>query len=192
MQRIILASKSPRRKKLLEEYGLLFDIIPSNVNESIDYNYYNDVDIAKSLAESKADDVARALDSGIVIGADTIVSMDGIVLGKPKDKDEAFEMLSMLNNNKHKVITGITVIDVKAKKKIVDHEQTFVKFGNITKKKILDYIDTKEPYDKAGAYGIQGKGTLFVEKIEGCYNNVVGLPLYKLFKILDGFGISIL
>ena len=140
-----------------------------------------------SLAFQKAYDISKLYPDKIVIGADTIVVYDGQVLGKPKDNDDAFRILKLLNGNEHNVITGISLIQNSSNIKIVDYESTLVKFRFLSDKEINNYIETFEPMDKAGAYGIQGQGALLVEKINGCYLNVVGLPLVKLDFLLNKF-----
>lgn len=188
MTDIVLASASPRRKEILEQIGLEFRIVTSNVREDIEYKN-NPGQFVEKLALMKAQDVARKLSPGpLVIGADTIVLGDNGILGKPKDKSEAFTMLEMLSDKVHKVLTGIAIVDAAGKISLVSHEVTEVKFRAISGDEIEAYVNTGEPMDKAGGYGIQGKGALFVEKINGCYFNVVGLPVSKLFLMLRELG----
>lgn len=189
--RLILASASPRRQKLLKQIGLDFEIIPSSIDETIQPGVAPDVAAVK-LAENKAIDVARRLKDGIVIAADTVVALDDSILGKPKDEEEARKMLERLSGRWHRVFTGIAVIDSSSSKKVTDYEESRVKFKNLSSVEIENYIRTGEPMDKAGAYGIQGKGALLVEKIEGCYYNIVGLPLFRLSLVLSHFGVKIL
>lgn len=190
MEKIVLASGSPRRKEILEKYNIEPIIVPSKITETINKDE-DPYQIAMSLAFNKALDVSKGYVNNIVIGADTIVVYKGMVLGKPKDEQEAFYMLSMLSGNVHDVITGISLI--KGDLKIVDYEKTKVKFKVLSKDRINAYINTREPMDKAGAYGIQGKGAILVENIDGCYSNVVGLPLSKIDKLLNKyFGFNIL
>lgn len=182
--RIILASSSPRRKMLLKQLGLHFDIISSEFEESLDHELSPE-QLAEHLAFRKADAVAASLFDGIVVGADTIVVDKHGMLGKPQDKLEAYQMLSRLSGQIHRVITGIALISTYTPAKIlVRHETTRVKITTLSDQMIEEYIRTGEPLDKAGAYAIQGKGTLFVEWIYGCYNNVVGLPLFLFMKML--------
>ena len=142
--------------------------------------------VAISLANQKSTDVVSQIQNDcIVIGADTIVVKDNKLLGKPKDEKDAFDMLRYLNGSWHEVITGLCLYRTSDKKSICDYETTRVKMANKSDEFIKAYIGTKEPLDKAGAYGIQGFGSLLVEKIDGCYFNVMGLPIYKLSCMLD-------
>jgi septum formation protein len=174
---IILASASPRRKQLLEQVGLIFDIIPSDVDEDV-FAHHDPL---------KAQNVAMKVQKGLIIGADTQVIVDGKVLGKPIDKTDAMNMISILSGKTHKVITGIAIIDVDTGRKETWVETTMVTFRKLTLDEILSYIDSGEYEGKAGAYGIQGRAAAFVERIEGCYFNVVGLPLSKLMERLRRF-----
>lgn len=181
----ILASASPRRQELLTKIVENFEIVVSNFDEdSIQFN--GDVEnYVKTLAEGKAQNVASLSNDGsIIIAADTVVVIEGKILGKPKSEDDAYNMLKLLSNKVHRVYSGIAVINTA--NNIMKSEAVFteVKFSELTHEDIIDYINSKEPLDKAGAYGIQGLGALFVEKINGCYYNVVGLPLNKLNKII--------
>lgn len=181
--KIILASKSPRRRELLSGIGLDFDIIGSNIDEITDE--VKPENIVMDLSKKKAEDVAKDADSdSIVIGADTIVVIDGEILGKPKDRLDAYNMLKKLCGRWHKVYTGITVINTKDFKVVSDFESTDVLMKNLNDDMIYRYIDKGESYDKAGSYAIQGYGSLIVEKINGDYFNVVGLPITKLSDIL--------
>ncbi len=192
MKELILASQSPRRKMLLEQVGIPFIVFPSDVDEDI----YGDVepgDYVQILATRKAEHIARKLTEdrpAVVLAADTIVVLQGKVLGKPKDRNEAFEMLSLLENKWHWVMTGITAIDTQTGETIKHVEKTGVKVRPLTAEAIWNYIDSGEPFDKAGAYGIQGLGALLVERLDGCYFNVVGLPLYSVSVILNRLGIK--
>lgn len=185
---IVLASGSPRRLELLKQIGLEFSVCPANINETVD-KHLEAQDVVKKLSMDKALKVAESLTGDfIVIGSDTVVWCDKI-LGKPKSKEQAFDMLSKLSGRWHKVYTGICVVDSEGKK-TVDYEVTDVKIKKLGINEINGYINTKEPMDKAGGYGIQGLGALLVERIEGCYFNVVGLPLAKLAKILGKYGVN--
>ncbi|WP_058485500.1 nucleoside triphosphate pyrophosphatase [Defluviitalea phaphyphila] len=191
MDKIILASSSPRRKMLLEQIGIPFNIIISNVEEIINSNI-SPSELVKSLSKQKAENVSNNLKGDfIVIGADTVVVYKGKILGKPKDKKEAFCMLSMLQGNIHEVYTGITIIRTKDKLIKTGVEKTEVYMRELSSDLINSYIETNEPMDKAGAYGIQGKGAVLIDKIHGDYNNVVGLPLNLLSKLLEEIGINI-
>lgn len=184
---IILASASPRRAQLLEQIGIKFTVQASNVEEKLSKKMEPSLWV-QEIALQKAKDVAKNYKEGLVIGADTIVVKDGKILGKPQDELEAIKMLKFLSGSHHQVMTGIAVVNAQNMEDyIVNIEITKVKFSNLKESEILSYVKTKEPMDKAGAYGIQGIGALLVEKIEGCYYNVVGLPLNHLVKILKKY-----
>lgn len=188
--RIILASNSPRRREILAQLGIQFEIIPSKFEENA--SNMNPEDMVMYLAEEKAMSVAKNIkEEAFIIGADTIVYQKE-VMGKPKDNEDAVRMLKNLSGVFHTVITGISVVHTPSLKKVTDYEKTLVKFKNISDDEIQAYVKSGEPMDKAGAYAIQGIGSLLVEKIEGCYFNVVGLPVYRLSKILDSFEYKIL
>lgn len=181
--RIILASASPRRKELLGLLGLEFEIIVSDVEEVVTESAPNRV--VEELSLQKAEDVFERLEGDVlVIGADTVVSLDDCILGKPKNEAEAVEMLGKLQGNEHRVFTGVTLIGRKNGEEFRNtfSEGTVVKFYPMTAEEIQWYVSTKEPMDKAGAYGIQGLGARFVECIRGDYNNVVGLPIARLYQ----------
>lgn len=184
MKNIILASASPRRKDIFEKFGVKFQIIPSTIDEQ--YDIFDDpIEVATKLALDKCIDVAnKAGKEDMVIAADTIVYYNSI-LGKPKDREDAFNTIKALSGNTHKVITGLAIIDKKNNKRIVDYEVTKVEFRDLDDNKIKRYLDTEEYVDKAGAYGIQGYGEILVESIEGSFSNVVGLPITKLDKLLE-------
>lgn len=184
--RIILASASPRRKELLKKIFDDFEIIPADVEET----YPEKIDVKNIpvyLAEKKATSVFVENPDALVIASDTVVMLDGMILGKPSDQKDAFFMLSMLSGKTHMVTTGVVVIYRNLKFTI--NAETAVSFSDMSKKEIIDYIATGEPMDKAGAYGIQGYGAKFVKSIVGDYNNVVGLPVYALYHTLKEQGI---
>lgn len=193
MKKIILASGSPRRKELLENLGLKFEVIPDNTPEPVLDNL-SPKDTVMTLAKFKGDNVAKILDKNdeaIIISADTVVAVDGKLLGKPKTKEDAFEMLNTLSGRWHSVYTGVYLRKNTDEKSVNFYEKTEVFFKSLDIKEIKDYINTGEPMDKAGAYGIQTLGAVFVEKICGDYFNVVGLPLCSLAKALkEKFDIS--
>ncbi|HHV46913.1 MAG TPA: septum formation protein Maf [Tissierellia bacterium] len=193
MTSIILASSSPRRRELLSNFNINTVIVKPNVGEKVLEGEAPE-QVAMSLSFEKASEVAKVFSNGeIILGADTIVWCDGKILGKPKDEDEAMEMIKFLNNKEHEVITGLCLIKAGTNLKIIDYERTIVKFRNLSYHKIERYIKTKEYADKAGAYGIQGYGSLLVEYIRGCYFNIVGLPIAKLDYLLDKyFNVSLL
>ena len=178
---LILASKSPRRKELLSIITTDFDIIPAVKEENADPALSPD-EFVKALAVSKAEEIAQTHPDACVIGSDTVVAINGEILGKPKDKADAFRMLSLLSDTSHSVFTGVAVI--KDGKIHSFTEETKVKFFPLTEKEINDYIATGEPFDKAGAYGIQNLGALLVEGIDGDYYNVMGLPTGRLYRLL--------
>lgn len=191
MKEIVLASASPRRFELLKQLGINFKVYPADIIENILPGLSSE-ELVQELSLEKAMYVARKLgNDSIVIGADTIVVKDS-VLGKPENEKQAFDMLKYLQGGWHEVLTGITVVDSCSLKYVRSFEKTRVKMRKLNDSTIGSYIKTGEPMDKAGAYGIQGIGALLVERIEGCYFNVVGLPLVKLSSKLEEFGVKIL
>jgi nucleoside triphosphate pyrophosphatase len=181
---IYLASSSPRRKKLLQQLNIPFKVITVNLDEKIK-KYESPVKNVKRLSVEKLEIAKKIIKKGIIITADTIVVLDGKIIGKPKDKKDAERILKKLSGRTHKVYTGFSIYNSVNKKMITEYERTFVKFRRLNKKEIVEYISTGSPMDKAGAYGIQEEfGAVFVEGINGCYNNVVGLPLTKIYKSL--------
>jgi septum formation protein len=182
-RRIVLASASPRRAKLLKKIIKDFEVIPSGIDESgVPANSPEEFAVKAALA--KAEDAAQRIPGAIVIGADTIVVLGDKILGKPKDAKAAIKMLERLSGNTHRVITGIAVIDSETKQTQAAYETTEVKMRKVTDKDILEYVKSGKPLDKAGAYGIQEIEGVFIEKIEGDYDNVVGLPVKKLKELL--------
>ena len=184
--RLILASKSPRRKEILERCGFQPEILVSGCDEST-VKEKDPARLVEALSKMKAEDVSSKCQYGdLIIAADTVVSIDGRILGKPKTKKEAFEMLSELNGRSHQVFTGVTVIK---KKKNTDEKRTFhetaeVTFAKMTNCEIHRYVDSGEPMDKAGAYGIQGIFAKHVERIDGDYYNVMGLPAAATYRVM--------
>jgi len=194
MMQIILASQSPRRSELLKQLGLTFQIRIANIDESNSMGLKAS-ELVQYLAFEKAKAVAEnsSLDrDSIVIGADTVVVKDGAILGKPRDKQDAFNMLKGLSGSWHEVMTGIAVIDANSFKYDKCVEITRVKMKELKDETINAYINSGEPLDKAGAYGIQGLGAVLIDRIEGCYFNVVGLPISKLSDILKNYGVYVL
>lgn len=185
MKRLILASASPRRAQLLEQIGLQFLVVKSGFLEP---GIYSEEDVEK-MALAKARWVRKDFPGEFILGADTAVFNEGKALGKPRDEKEAAEMLRSLSGRVHSVITGLALI--KDNREITGREKTLVRMRPLDEEEIKAYVFSGEPMDKAGAYGIQGRGALFVEKIEGCYFNVVGLPLSRLAAMLklEGFPI---
>ncbi|TCI53706.1 septum formation inhibitor Maf [Exiguobacterium sp. SH1S21] len=186
-KRVILASMSPRRTELLKQAGILHEVIPSNVIEGTDGREHPDEYVGR-LAREKAMDVARDNRDAIVIGSDTVVVLDGTILEKPNDRDDARRMLKHLSGTTHEVLTGVSIIGPDRHDLFVT--TTHVTFIDIPESWLDGYLDSSEPYDKAGAYGIQGSGGLFVERLEGDYYNVVGLPLRPLVETLERHGVS--
>jgi len=191
MKTIILASASPRRKELLEKIGLKFEAEPSDYEEYLP-SEGEPHELAKKLSLEKAERVARRHKKAIVIAADTFLVFRGKLLGKPRNEAEAKEMLKALNGMPHSVITGFTIVDTDNKKILTKSVETKIYLRKLTAKEIDAYVKSKEPLDKAGAYAIQGLGSVIVEKIEGDYFNVIGLPLSALAESLKEFGVRIL
>lgn len=188
---IVLASASPRRKELLEMLGLRgFKIIPAKGEEVLpDGMVPGKAVCAVSLAKAK--EVSKLCShSDVIIAADTVVSVDGEILGKPVDEDDAFRMLSKLSGRSHNVFTGVTVM--RGGEIISEYERSYVRFREISDREKRSYIATGEPMDKAGSYGAQGIGSLFIEGIDGDFFNVMGLPLCKLNKMLEKLGVNLL
>lgn len=183
---LILASKSPRRKELLSLITKDFEIIPAVSEENADPSLSPDIFVME-LAKQKALEIAASHPDDIVIGSDTVVAAEGEILGKPKDKEDAYRMLSLLSGTIHSVFTGVAV--VKNGEIHSFTEETKVKFFNLSEKEITDYIATGEPFDKAGAYGIQEFGALLVEGIDGDYYNVMGLPSGRLYRLLKSLSV---
>lgn len=186
---IILASQSPRRRELLGQMGLSgFIIRPAQGEEVVDPDL-SPHKLVEELSSQKAAEVAATSDrDDLIIAADTVVAIDGTVLGKPHSPQEAFSMLSRLSGRRHTVYTGVTVR--RGETTLTAHEATHVHFRPLTHSEIEAYIATGEPMDKAGAYGIQGYGALLVEGIAGDYSNVVGLPVCRLGQMLTQFGVN--
>ncbi|MCI8387845.1 MAG: septum formation inhibitor Maf [Clostridiales bacterium] len=184
MNKIILASASPRRRELMTMVGAAFEVITADCDENIE-GKLTPAEYVSELALRKAKSVLDKCGSPnnmIVIGADTIVCLDGKILGKPKDMADAVNTLLMLSGREHSVFTGLAVVD--NSKSVADVTQTRVKFTELTREECERYVATGEPLDKAGSYGIQGIGGMFVERIDGDYFNVVGLPISRLRKLL--------
>ena len=181
--KIILASQSPRRKELLERMGIQdFETISPNVDESAFHGLPPEELVRRLSAEKAAAVAGKVGEDAIVIAADTVVALEGAVLGKPADELDAFKMLSALSGVRHQVYTGVTVC--RGGEKQTAHEVTDVTFRELSEREIEDYISTGEPMDKAGSYGIQGGAALFCEGIRGDYYNVMGLPVCRLGQVL--------
>ena len=190
-RKIILASASPRRKEILEITGLKFSVDAGGYEEDMDLAL-KPHQLAKFLSSEKAKAIAGKYTNALVIAADTFIVFKGSLLGKPHTGKEAGRMLTLLNGKPHSVITGFSIIDTKTGKKLSRSVETRVYFKKMTAQEIASYVKTGEPLDKAGAYAIQGLGAVIVEKIEGDYFNVMGLPLFHLAEALKKFGISVL
>lgn len=189
---LYLASKSPRRSELLYNLSIPFKLVESPYKERLeDVLHLSPEDKAAKLAGLKAFHAAGLLSKGVVIGADTIVVQGDNILGKPQDRQSAAAMLHSLSGRHHLVITGIAVVDVEGLRTFSHAETTKVFFRELSEKEVIQYLDTEEPYDKAGAYGIQGRASLFAEKIEGCYFNVVGFPIVAFRNLLKQLDIVI-
>ena len=188
MKKIVLASASPRRREILANLGLDFEIMVSDADESKIDKASIPVEIyVQELALIKAMAVAQVLKnkSALIISADTVVYSGGEILGKPKNEEDAFTMLSKLSGREHSVFSGICVMDAKTLKSVCAREETKVFFKKLTEEKIRNYIKTGEPMDKAGAYAVQGLGALFTEKVEGDFFNVIGLPVKRLAEVME-------
>ena len=188
---IILASSSPRRKEILAKTGLKFKVDESAYEEKIVTGMKPD-SLVRFLSRGKARDVARRHRNALVIAADTIVVSRGRLLAKPRTGEEAREMLNTLSGKAHSVITGFTIIDTESKRELSRSVKSKVFFKRLSRGEIDAYIRSGEPLDKAGAYGIQGLGAVLINKIEGDFFNVVGLPLNALSESLKKFGIKVL
>jgi septum formation protein len=182
-KRLILASASPRRYELLKQVGLDFEVIPSRVIEEY-FQTETPQEHVLRLAEAKAKDIASRYPGRWVIAADTIVYINGIILGKPKNREEALEMLNRLSGQEHRVLTGFSVYHLEKGKGDKEAVQTAVKVKSLTSVEMEWYVQTGEPFDKAGGYAIQGMGSFMIESIRGSYTNVVGLPLCELLQML--------
>lgn len=205
MYRIILASESPRRKEIMDQMGIAYETMPANVAEEASGD--GPSDMVKALAKLKARNVniqTKKLQSGeeglIVIGADTVVYHNGKILGKPKDREDAVKMLEALSGDIHEVYTGVCIIISRNKQEhgdnVKDEEIVFsvstkVAVNPLTREQIEDYVDTKEPFDKAGAYAIQGGFGIYIKEIHGDYYNVVGFPIARIYEELLAHGINI-
>ena len=196
MYKIILASGSPRRKEILAQAGVEFEVIVSNVSEESDEK--EPVALVEELAAMKATAIEQEItaDYGkvLILSADTLVFLEGAPLGKPKDKEDAFQMLRSLSGRAHEVYTGVSVIIKEAegeRKQLIFHQRSIVKVAELTDNEIDHYLATGEAFDKAGAYGIQGSFAIHIEGIEGEYYNIVGLPISKIYHELLKEGIDI-
>jgi nucleoside triphosphate pyrophosphatase len=181
---VYLASKSPRRKKLLSLLNVNFDVVEIHIDEN-NKNGESPIALVKRLSEEKLNKAKEKVDGGIIITADTIVVLNGKIIGKPNDKKDAVRILQQLSGKTHAVYTGFSIYNSACNKLITDYQKTLVTFRKLEQNEIQDYISSGTPMDKAGAYGIQDDfGAVFIKKINGDYYNVVGLPLFKLYDCL--------
>jgi septum formation protein len=186
-RRLILASASPRREELLRRLGVSFSVVPSALPEEPPLGTPEEA--ARTLALAKARAVARRFSSEIVLGADTVVALGGVTFGKPVDSDDARRMLRMLMGRTHEVITGVALVEAPARRETAATVVTRVEMAEYGEEEIDAYLQTGEPYDKAGAYAIQGLGGRLVARVDGCYTNVVGLPLETTRRLLEAWGV---
>ena len=185
-QKIVLASKSPRRAEILTAVGWEFEAIAANIDETR-IESEDAVTYVERLAWTKAQTVAKRISNHrFVLGADTVVVIEGEILGQPRDDDEARRMLNLLSGKWHEVVTGVALVDAeKPTQVLVEHETTRVRFCKMSANEIDWYVSTGEPSDKAGAYAIQGRGGIFIEEIRGDYFNIIGLPVRLLYELLS-------
>lgn len=191
MKKLILASASPRRREILQQVGAVFEVIPAQGEEKMTKEAPQEAVMELALQKAREVADARSDPKEVVLGADTVVAFEGKILGKPKDETDAARMLAMLSGNTHSVFTGVAII-VKESGRILNfYEETEVTMYPMSPKEIRAYVNTGEPMDKAGAYGIQGRCAVHIEKIRGDYQNVVGLPVAKIYQKMRQIGIEI-
>jgi septum formation protein len=183
LEKLILASKSPRRVEILNAVGWPFEAVVAGIDESR-HPDEDAVTYVRRLALGKASKVAQGMPHGLVLGADTVVVVEGEILGQPHKRGEAKRMLNLLNGRWHDVVTGVALIRIGGES-LVEHATTRVRFSEMTEEEIDWYVSTDEPLDKAGAYAIQGKAALFIEEIEGEYLNIVGLPIRLVYEMSE-------
>jgi septum formation protein len=189
LKRIILASKSIDRREMLKRAGISFETFITNIDEDkFKTEFRNPIEFVKELAKAKAlfaqEKMLYKNFNGLIIAADTIVELDGEIIGKAKDEEQAFKILKKLTGRTHKLITGIAITEVKKSKIVLDSESTYVEFIELSDKEIINYIKTNEWKGRAGAYSIMDKASLFIKKIDGSPSNVIGLPMHRLYEIL--------
>jgi len=194
--RLILASQSPRRVDMLRALGVEFETKPSEIDESSDLK--DPAEVVQFLAQAKAQEVARQLKGTtperrtIVLGADTIVVLGSEILGKPSSREDAYQMLMRMSGRNHRVFTGVALVDAQSDEVVVNHAVSKVFFRALDSAEVRSYARTEEPMDKAGAYALQGAASVFVDKIEGCYSNIIGLPMPLTVRMLRQAGVKIL
>jgi septum formation protein len=183
LEKLLLASQSPRRRELLEQTGIVLEIVPSDIDEQ-DISIKNPAEYVKALSFMKAEKISGVYPDSWILGADTIVVLQDQILGKPESEHHAMEMLRLLSNREHMVFTGFCIMNKHKQTVIKSDVETRVWFKPLSDQEIKWYVSTKEPFDKAGAYGIQGLGAFLVRKIFGSYSNVVGLPVCEVIEAL--------
>jgi septum formation protein len=188
--KFILASASPRRVEIFRTLGLDFESLPSEVSEEVQYGE-PPTDYVVRIARAKAAALSSKFSSGLIVGADTIVVVDGHALGKPATEAEAAEMLRLLSGRWHAVMTGLALRDASSDREVAEHCKTLVRFCELSDEEIADYVATGESVDKAGGYAIQGRGMLFVEEIAGSYHNVVGFPPTLFVRLVKRLGATL-
>jgi len=193
---LVLASSSPRRRQLLGYLGLEFEVMPSDFEEVVDESL-TPAEVVVDLAIAKAQEIAARIvastrGASVVLGADTVVVLDGRVIGKPASRQQAAEMLTQLSGRCHEVYTGVALVELPGGRVTSAHQVSKVYMRTIAPGEIRAYVETGEPMDKAGAYALQGIGSVFVEKIEGCFTNIIGLPIPLVVQLLRGCGFEIL
>lgn len=187
---VILASASPRRQELFAQLAIPFSIIPANIDEQPLPNETPQAYVVR-LAQDKAQHVARQFPEALVLGADTIVVLDQEIFGKPRHLDHARQMLGRLSGRQHTVMTGLALLQYRRRLVRLDTVQTHVRFRHLSQQQIEPYLASGEPFDKAGAYAIQGGAATFVERLQGCYTNVVGLPVRRTAALLRSAGVAV-
>jgi septum formation protein len=181
-EKLVLASRSPRRAEILNAVGWPFEMVPANIDESR-FESEAAVPYVRRLAQTKAETLAKNLTSGLVLGADTVVLADEQILGQPRDAEDARRMLKLLSGKWHEVLTAVALLRVGENRSAVNQEKTRVRFAEMTMAEIDWYVATGEPMDKAGAYAVQGRAALFIEEIQGDYFNIVGLPVRLVYEL---------
>lgn len=190
MRKIVLASSSPRRKELLEKTGLQFIVDPGDYEEDMTMKL-KPIELAKTLSRGKAESVAKRHKNAIIIGADTFIAYKNEVMGKPYTPPRAIARLKQLSGKTHSVITGFTIIDTRSGKSISRAIESKVKLRKMTPREISAYVKTGEPLERAAGYAIQELGSVFIEKVDGDFFSVIGLPVYELVKELKRFGVDV-
>lgn len=191
VKRIYLASGSKARRKLLEDFGLKFKVMPSRIKERRSLNGRSYAGLVKENALNKAREVERRVKDGVIIAADTIVVQKGVIFGKPSNLADARRMLKTLSAKPHWLYSGLAVIDRRTNRAAVDYEKTRIYMDKLSDRQIKEYFRSVSPMDKAGSFDIQGRGALFIRRIEGCFYNVVGLPIRKLYWMLKEVGVKV-